>query len=86
MEQIQESLLDDLALKTHLDFSQHLAHKTINLPDQHIFDNANEFCHVVAADRARVLHLLAYMVWYNITQHSSVTNLIFQIRFVLATH
>ena len=59
---IMESLLDELALEIHLDLAQYPAHKLINLPEHHVFNNASEFCRVVAADRARVLHLLACMV------------------------
>ena len=72
LEQIQKSLLDEFALKTHLDFSQHFAHKKIDLFKQYRFDSANKFHCVVAADRARVLHLLAHMVRYNIIEHSKV--------------
>ena len=66
-------MLDDLALETHLDLSQHLAHKTIDLPEQHVFDSASEFRCVVAADRARILHLLARMVRYDVTQYSRIS-------------
>ena len=72
MEQILESMLNELALETHLDFSQHPAHKMINLPELYIFDSASKFCRIVAADKARVLHLLAHVVQYNITKHSMV--------------
>ena len=72
LEQIPRSMLDDLALETHLDLSQHHAHKMIDLPEQHVFDSASKFCRVVAADEVHVLHLLACMVRYNLTQYSRV--------------
>ena len=66
-------MLDNLALETHLDLSQHLAHETIDLTKQHVFASVSEFRRVVAADRACVLHLLARMVRYDVTQHSRVS-------------
>ena len=65
-------MLDELALETHLDLSQHPVHKKIDLSKQHVFDSASKFRHVVAADIARVLHLLARMVRYDVTEHSKV--------------
>ena len=67
-----ESLLDELALKTYLDLAQHSAHKSINLSKHHVFNNASEFCRVVAADRACVLHSLACMVRWDINTNDRV--------------
>ena len=66
----QTSLLDEFVLETHLDLSQHPAHKTIDLPKQYVFNSISKFRHVVAADEACVLYLLACMVRYNVTKHS----------------
>ena len=62
LEQIQESLLDEFALKTHLDFFQHFAHKKIDLLKQYVFNSASEFRRVIVADKARILYLLACIV------------------------
>ena len=71
-EQIQESLLDDLALKTHLNLFQHLAHKKIDLSKQYVFNSASEFHCVVAADEVCVFHLLARIVRYDVKKYSKV--------------
>ena len=69
---IMENLLDKLALEIHFDLSQHPAHKSINLPKHYVFNNASKFRRVVAADGARVLHLLVYMVKFNINTNKKV--------------
>ena len=69
----QMSLLDELALETHLNFSQHSAYKKINLPKQHVFDSASKFCRMVAADKIHVLHALVCMVQYNVIKYSSMS-------------
>ena len=68
-----DNLLDELTLKTHLDLSQHPAHKLIDLPEHHKFHSASEFCCIVAANRARVLYLLACIVEYDVIIHKKVT-------------
>ena len=70
---IMEILLDELALETHLDLAQHPAHKLIDLSEHYVFDNASKFHYVVVADKACVLHLLAYMVRYDVTTYDKVT-------------
>ena len=69
---IMENLLDELALKTHLNLSQHPAHKLIDLPKHYLFNNASKFRRIVATNRARVLHLLARRVRYNINTNERV--------------
>ena len=66
------NLLDELALETRLDCSQHPASKPIDLAQHHVFANADEFCHVVATNGARVLHSLARMVAYDVAANSRV--------------
>ena len=66
-------LLDKLALETHLDLAQHPAYKSIDLIKHPVFNNASKFCPIVAADKARVLHLLAHMVRYDVTTHDRMT-------------
>lgn len=70
---LMKNLLDELTLETELDLSQHPAHKSIDLLEHHVFTSASKFRRVVAADRARVLYLLARMVAYNILTHNKVT-------------
>lgn len=40
------------------DLSKHFAAMSLDLPTTHIFANLKEFYHVVASDRAHLLHLL----------------------------
>ena len=68
-ENLLDNLLDELALETHLDLSQHSAYKLINLPEHHKFHSANEFRCIVAANKACVFYLLARMVEYDVTIH-----------------
>ena len=72
-ENLLDNLLDKLALKTHLDLSQHPAHKSIDLLEHHKFHSTSKFCCIVAANEARVLYLLARMVEYDVTVHKRVT-------------
>ena len=65
-------MLNDFALKTHLDFSQHLSYKIINLFEQYVFDSASKFCHVIAANGAYILYALACMVRYDVTKHNKI--------------
>ena len=73
LKKLLDNLLDKLVLKTHLDLSQHPAHKLIDLPKHHKFHSASEFHHIVAANGARVFHLLARMVEYDVKIHKKVT-------------
>lgn len=66
------SLLDKLVLETSLDLLQHLAQKTINLPEYHVFASIAEFCHVVATNKARVLYLLVRIVAYDVVMYNKV--------------
>ena len=61
-----------LALKTHLDLLQHLAHKSIDQSKHYVFNNASRFRRIVAVDGAYVLHLLAHIVRYNIKTNNKV--------------
>ena len=72
-ENLLDNLLDELALETHLDLSQHPAHKLINLSEHHIFHSASKFRRIVAANGARIFYLLARIVEYNFTIHKKVT-------------
>ena len=74
MENLLNNLLDELALKTHLDLSQHPVHKLIDLSEHYVFHSISEFCRIVAANQAHMLYLLARMVEYDITVYKKITN------------
>ena len=73
LENLLDNLLDELTLETHLVLSQHPAHKSIDLLEHHKFHSTSKFCHIVTANGAHVLHLLAHMVEYNVIVHKKVT-------------
>ena len=67
--------LDNIALETSLNLSEHLAHKLLNLPEQRVFNNFTRFCHTVAdtTNGPRVFCSLAKLVEYDITTHQKMT-------------
>lgn len=62
----REGFLNELELKSSLDFSCHPIYNTIDLFENYVFANMAKFCHAVATNRACVFHLLACIIDYNI--------------------
>lgn len=69
---LMSDAIKKLLLKTSLDLSKHLAATSLDLLTTYIFANLENFCHVMASDGVRLLHLLAYMVNYDLAIYNKV--------------
>ena len=69
LENLLDSLLDELALETHLNLAEHPAHKLIDLPEHHIFNSASKFQQIVAAVE-HVCFICWHAWWHMMSQHT----------------
>ena len=67
--------LDKMALETSLNLSEHPAHKLLNLPEQHVFNDFTGFCHTVAntIDGPQIFRSLTKLVGYNVSTPQKMT-------------